>query len=134
MQTNLKATLKISRIVDGGPEELVFSQVVARENEINLSMTPFGTESKNDKYTVPISFRDLTAPTGVPIEYKLGYTYEAFAPDGEEDQILQYYFAITEITNREGGSFEPMPVLIQERMDTAIEPTFEGGAAASASA
>ena len=134
MLSEVKLTLNISRIVNGGTEEVVFSQVVARENEDYFPVLT-GSASNNSIYTVPISFRDLTAPTGVPIEYKLGYTFSASSPQNPGGgKVLQYYVASQLVWNfTDASNVEPMPVLIQERMDTAIEPTFEGGAAAAAS-
>jgi hypothetical protein len=133
MISDVKLTLNISRIVNGGTEEVVFSQVVARESE-GYSPVLIGSASNNSIYTVPISFRDLTAPTGVPIEYKLGYTFVAYSPSNPGGgKVLQYYIASQLVNNYLDGSFEPMPLLIQERIDTAIAPTFEGGAAAAAS-
>jgi hypothetical protein len=133
MLSNLKLTLNISRIVNGGTEEVVFSQVVARESE-GYSPVLIGSWSNNSIYTVPISFRDLTAPTGVPIEYKLGYTFDASSPQNPGGgKVLQYYVGSQVVNNYPPAGFEPMPLLIQERIDTAIAPTFEGGAAAAAS-
>lgn len=126
MYKNLKLTLNIYRIVDGGSPELVHAQVVVNELEYEypLSGGDYGGYSTQIKYSEPIAFTDFIATTGVPIEYQLGYTFEASSPsDPYSGQYLDYYTANIETANLEATQ-EPGPVFIQERMDTAIAPVY----------
>ena len=122
MQNNNKLTLNIYRVVDGGTPEIVHSQVVVNEIEYEFPLSDGGF-SRPFRYSVPIAFTDFIATTGVPIEYTLGYTFEASSPsDPYTGQMLDYYTASVESDTE--GLNEPEPVFIQERMDTAIAPFY----------
>ena len=124
MYKNLKLTLNIYRIVDGGAEEIVFSQRIATEEGSKYPL-PNGYEGTISNYSVPIAFTDLISTTGVPIEYVVGYTYEASSPsDPGTGQDLDFCVAAVEVNSNNPQTFEPRPTLIQERMDTPIAPVY----------
>jgi hypothetical protein len=122
--SNIRTTLYITRIVNGGPEEIVYSQTFLTEQNFVYPIAS-GNVNATKRYQVPISFTDFIATTGVPIDYRIGYYHEVYAPyDPGTGEVLDYYLASLVSSNTLEANSEPAPVFIQEKMSAPIAPVY----------